>query len=214
MNASDVKSKLSTPGGRAGALVEVQRARDREGACDLPGRLLARAERRGVEGGRGVYRQGRGLTREASRSIPPGRSARPTKTCSGRSSTPKNTSISTNIMRKQTRARFAAGMMGFWLGAVSLAQEVGLLAPRLLTLLPMGASRDQLRGHDHGREHRRGGRVALLPSRDHRETARPPKQERPRPTPSSSPSPPMLPRACMTPGSLSRLGVSSRGPSR
>lgn len=41
-------------------------------------------------------------------------------------------------MHKQTRVRFVAGMMGFWLGAVSLAQEVGLPAPRLLTMLPMG----------------------------------------------------------------------------
>ncbi len=41
-------------------------------------------------------------------------------------------------MRKSTLVRFAAGMMGFWLGAASLAQDVCLPAPRLLTILPMG----------------------------------------------------------------------------
>src|SRR5258706_8148637 len=81
---------------------------------------------------------GRGLTRKASRSIPQEQSAKLMKTCSGRSSTPKSTSTPTNIMRKQTLVRFVAGMMGFWLGAASLAQEVGLPAPRLLTMVPMG----------------------------------------------------------------------------
>jgi len=41
-------------------------------------------------------------------------------------------------MRKKRLVRFVAGMMGFWLGAASLAQEVCLPAPRLLTILPMG----------------------------------------------------------------------------
>ncbi|WP_406696225.1 PPC domain-containing protein [Singulisphaera sp. Ch08] len=41
-------------------------------------------------------------------------------------------------MRKKTLVRFIAGMMGFWLGATSLAQLVCLPAPRLLTMLPMG----------------------------------------------------------------------------
>jgi hypothetical protein len=41
-------------------------------------------------------------------------------------------------MRIKTLVRFVAGMMGFWLGAASLAQEVCLPAPRLLTMSPMG----------------------------------------------------------------------------
>lgn len=41
-------------------------------------------------------------------------------------------------MRKNTLVRFVAGMMGFWLGAASFAQEVCLPAPRLLTISPMG----------------------------------------------------------------------------
>ena len=41
-------------------------------------------------------------------------------------------------MRKSTLIRFTAGMMGFWLGAAALAQDVCLPAPRLLTIWPMG----------------------------------------------------------------------------
>lgn len=41
-------------------------------------------------------------------------------------------------MRKNTLVRIVAGMMGFWLGAASFAQEVCLPAPRLLTISPMG----------------------------------------------------------------------------
>lgn len=41
-------------------------------------------------------------------------------------------------MRKKTLVRFVAGMIGFWLGAASPAQEVCLPAPRLLTVFPMG----------------------------------------------------------------------------
>lgn len=41
-------------------------------------------------------------------------------------------------MRKQIRVCSVAAVIGFWVGAVSLAQEVGLPAPRLLTMLPMG----------------------------------------------------------------------------
>lgn len=41
-------------------------------------------------------------------------------------------------MRKKTLVRFVAGIIGFWLGAVSFAQEVCLPAPRLLTMMPMG----------------------------------------------------------------------------
>jgi len=44
-------------------------------------------------------------------------------------------------MRTQTLVRFVAGMMGFWLGASSFAQQVGLPAPRLLTISPMGGQR-------------------------------------------------------------------------
>src|SRR5262249_3920182 len=61
-----------------------------------------------------------------------------TKTCSGRSSTPKSTFTTTNIMRPKRLVRFIVGMMGFWLGATALAQEVCLPAPRLLTMMPMG----------------------------------------------------------------------------
>ncbi|MDR3637882.1 MAG: hypothetical protein P4L84_29020 [Isosphaeraceae bacterium] len=41
-------------------------------------------------------------------------------------------------MLKTTVVRFVAGMLVFWLGAVALAQEVCLPAPRLLTMVPMG----------------------------------------------------------------------------
>jgi hypothetical protein len=41
-------------------------------------------------------------------------------------------------MRKSTLIRFTAGMIGFWLGAASLAQDVCLPSPRLLTIWPMG----------------------------------------------------------------------------
>src|SRR5690349_6900165 len=82
---------------------------------------------------------GRGLTRKANRSIPHGRGATPTRTCSGRSSTPKNTSTTTDhLMRQKRLIRFVAGMIGFWLGTAALAQEVCLPAPRLLTIMPMG----------------------------------------------------------------------------
>ena len=60
MNASDVKSKLSTSGRTRGPPVKIEQARVREGARAVPGRLLPRAERRGVEGGPGVCRQAAG----------------------------------------------------------------------------------------------------------------------------------------------------------
>ncbi|MDB5352901.1 MAG: hypothetical protein JWN86_4148 [Planctomycetota bacterium] len=41
-------------------------------------------------------------------------------------------------MHKNTHVRLAVAMSGFWIGAASFAQEVGLPAPRLLTMMPMG----------------------------------------------------------------------------
>ena len=41
-------------------------------------------------------------------------------------------------MIKKTAVGLFAGLTGLWLGAPSLAQEVGLPAPRLLTIMPMG----------------------------------------------------------------------------
>jgi hypothetical protein len=41
-------------------------------------------------------------------------------------------------MTKATLAGLAAGLLAFWLGGASLAQEVCLPAPRLLTIMPMG----------------------------------------------------------------------------
>lgn len=41
-------------------------------------------------------------------------------------------------MTNKTIAGLAAGLLAFWLGGASLAQEVCLPAPRLLTIMPMG----------------------------------------------------------------------------
>ena len=200
MNASDVKAKLSTPGGRADLLSKSDEP-ESEKVRELYLAAFSREPRADeVEGGRGVSRQATGRPAGQAARSRNGPGAKPTRTCSGRSSTPKSSSTITNIMRKTTLVRFVAGMMGFWLGAASLAQEVCLPAPRLLTMMPMGGQAGtSCRGHDHGREHRRGERAALLRSQDHRETEGFRATGSRRRTRSSSRSPPTLPRACTTP---------------
>ena len=125
MNASDVKSKLGTPGGRAERLAKSNSpspskvrelylaAFSREPRADELKVAEAYVARPRVDAARQAARSRKGQARE------------PTKTCSGRSSTPKNSSTTTKIMHQNdTRPVSSLGMMGFWLGATSLAQEV------------------------------------------------------------------------------------------